>query len=573
MKPSIARTILISVSWIALAGCSTKHYRKSADQEVARIITQKTPSVPNMDPRFTIEQTNAFSLEGLPVVTKVEDFLGSEADRELGARVISLEKALEIGVRHSRIYQSRKEQLYLQALGLTLARHQFAPIFSGRGQTQYEVNTEEVRFVIDPLTGEPTTLTRHDAQLVEQHRIRANGSVGVNKLLRAGGRVSAALTTDFLRYLTGDPRTFTSSQVGATLLQPLWRGAGFKVAMENLTQAERSLLYALRNFTLYRKSFSVQIAVAYYGVLQNRDSARNEYLGFQISQKSAERERALAKEGRTKQAELARLEQQVLTTESRWINAIRSYQQRLDDLKIQLGLSTDASVILDDTELRQLKILDPQVSLDDAVKVALATRLDLYNVREQHDDTARGIYMAANRLKTQVDLVANAGIASKPETGTGFPVPDIQRYHWNAGLNVDLPLERKQERNAYRAALIDHEQSSRALEQSQDQIKLQIRSDLRNLESARRDYEISKIAIELSERRLEEQSLLAELGRGLAEAQVAAQTDLTRSRDALTASVVGHTIARLQFWNDMGILYIKDNGQWEEVSNAKSINN
>ena len=87
MKPSIARTILISVSWIALAGCSTKHYRKSADQEVARIITQKTPSVPNMDPRFTIEQTNAFSLEGLPVVTKVEDFLGSK-------RIVSWERVL-----------------------------------------------------------------------------------------------------------------------------------------------------------------------------------------------------------------------------------------------------------------------------------------------------------------------------------------------------------------------------------------------------------------------------------------------------------------------------------------------
>jgi hypothetical protein len=33
---------------------------------------------------------------------------------------------------------------------------------------------------------------------------------------------------------------------------------------------------------------------------------------------------------------------------------------------------------------------------------------------------------------------------------------------------------------------------------------------------------------------------------------------------------VTHTIARLQFWNNMGILYIKDNGQWEDLKDVKT---
>jgi hypothetical protein len=32
---------------------------------------------------------------------------------------------------------------------------------------------------------------------------------------------------------------------------------------------------------------------------------------------------------------------------------------------------------------------------------------------------------------------------------------------------------------------------------------------------------------------------------------------------------VTHTIARLQFWNNLGILFIKEDGQWQEVNNAK----
>ena len=553
----------------ALFGCSTAHYRKSADRETAQVIAEKTPAVPNMDPRFTIEQTNALSLDGLPDVGSVEPYLGPAGEVEKGARVISLEKALEIAVNHSRLYQTRKEQLYLQALDLTLSRHQFTPLFSSGTRARYDVNTEQaVKVGIDALTGQPKA--ELSEALVEQHRVSGNGSIDSSWLIRDVGRISAAFTTDFFRFLTGDPRALTSSQVGATFLRPLWRDAGFKAAMENLTLAERNLLYQLREFTLFRKTFTVQIASEYYGVLQDRDAVRNSFLSLQSAKKSAERGRALAQEGRTTQADLGRLEQQELARESAWVNAIRNYKQGLDNFKIQLGLSTDASVVLDDKELEQLKIVHPDMNAEEATQIAVSTRLDLLNVREQHEDTARGIKLAANRLKPQVDLVAQAGFNSKQEHSTKFPVPDLDRYRWNAGLNVDLPLERKLERNAYRRALILHEQSARQLEQTEDQIKLQVRNAWRTLDQAKRSYEISEVALKLSQRRVEEQDLLAELGRAKAQDQVDAQNDLFSQKTQLTQALVSHTIARLQFWNSMGILYVKENGKWEEIKNAKS---
>jgi len=76
--------------------------------------------------------------------------------------------------------------------------------------------------------------------------------------------------------------------------------------------------------------------------------------------------------------------------------------------------------------------------------------------------------------------------------------------------------------------------------------------------------------VKLAERRVEEQNLLAELGRARAQDQVDAQNALNDSKNQLTQALVSHTIARLQFWNNLGILYIKDNGQWEEVADAKS---
>ena len=124
MKPCSASTIVLCFG-LALSACSTKHYRASADRETARIIADKTPAVRNMDPHFTIEQTNVVSLDGYPVTTNAPEFFGAEGQIELGARVLSLEDALDQAVKFNRAYQTRKEQVYLTALNLTLARNQF----------------------------------------------------------------------------------------------------------------------------------------------------------------------------------------------------------------------------------------------------------------------------------------------------------------------------------------------------------------------------------------------------------------------------------------------------------------
>jgi outer membrane protein TolC len=558
---------LAGLTFLLLAGCTTEQYRKSADKEAYQAVAQKTPLVKNMDEHFTIEQTNQLSLDGLPVTVQVEDFLGPNGEVERGAHVLSLETALDIAVKHSRTYQNRKEDLYFDALGLTLDRHEFAPLFSGSANGAYKVSSlQAVGAEIDP--NNPTNFIPQ-FDLVEEQSVSGGGRVAVSKLLRWGTRLTAAFTTDFFRFLTGDPRTMTSSQLGATLVQPLWRGAGYRVTMENLTQSEHNLLYALRDFTLFRKRFSVDVATAHYQVLGGRDAVRNGFTKLQSARQNAERTRSLAEEGRATQADLGRLEQQLLSAESEWINAIRNYRQALDNFKIQLGLTVDAHLVLDDRELAALQIHHPDLSVEDSLQVALAARLDYLNSKDQLEDAVRRVNIAANILKPRVDLTATVAVNSNPNEDNRFPVPDVGRYRWNAGLNFDPGLDRKAERNEYRRALITRNSASRAVDQQEDEIKLQVRDSWRTLEQAKRNYEISEIGVKLAERRVEEQDLLADLGRAKALDQVDAQNSLNDSKNQRTQALVTHTIARLQFWNNMGILYIKDNGQWEEVQDAK----
>jgi len=554
---------------LLLAGCSTEHYRKSADKEAYQLVAEKAGQVPNMDPRFTIDQTNQVTLEGLPRMEKVEEFLGTAGESERGAAVLSLRKALELGVQHSRLYQNNKEQLYLAALDLSLSRHEFTPLFSAPSGAQYSAETpsrEVVGYEHDPANPDEDKPVYRDA--IADHHFAANTGIQVDWLIRDLGRISAAFTLDFTRFLAGDARWAVNSELAATFTRPLLRNAGFKREQESLTQAERSLLYQVRDFTRFRRSFSVDAAAAYYGVLGNRDQARNAYVKLLSSRKTAERTRALAEEGRTTQSDLGRLEQQELSAEGSWINAVRLYKRSLDDFKILLGLPVEMVLVLDDRELAELKIQHPQIDVADSIRVALEARLDYQNERDQFDDAVRRVALAADGLKMKVDLTASGSIGSMPDGHNTFSAPSTKNAQWGAGLAIDPPLDRKAERNAYRSALISQERAGRALAQSRDEIELQVRESWRTLEQAKRTYEINELGVKTNERRVEEQDLLAELGRAKAQDQVDTQNDLASSKNDRTQALVAHTIARLQFWNNMGILYIKDSGQWEEVKDG-----
>lgn len=588
-KTAAVATGIVAV--LALTNCSTSAYRHSADRETYSIISHKTRYVPGMQPGFTIEtEADPDFLAGLPVLEDPGEPFGEDADAERGAAVISLEGALNIAVRNSRTYQNQKEQLYLAALDLTLERHQFAPFFTQvavrRAQSQAAERepgpTPEVFFeAVDDMAGTPAELVRAYAAVLRSAQASAAGGVvyqddefsadgavafSIDQLLRGGGEVALSLTADFFRFLTSGGTSITSSRLLATFTQPLLRGAGADVALENLTQAERDALYALREYTRFRKEFIVQIYSDYYTVLQNKDIARNTWRSYLSFLDNLERERALAREGRRTQSDVGRLEQAALNSRRTWVAAVQRYESSLDRFKIALGLPTLAHVVLDDAALARLRALaieHPAVTPEDAIQVALAARLDLMTEEDRVADAGRKVAVAANALQADLDIVAAAQVDSDPE-GNAFDL-DFEDMVLDAGFALDLPLDRKAERNAYRAALIAVERAKRNYTLAADTVVLEVRNAARALEEARFAYEIALTSVEVNRRRVHEQELRADVGRGTTIDLVDAQNDLVDAQNSLTTALIQHTVARLAFWRDMGILYVTPEGLWQEL--------
>ena len=534
-----------------LAGCSAEYYRKSADKEVYRIVAVKQKRALGADKGFTIEPSTGDPLEGLPrrFQPLVQENAAAPVPKPAAAAnppaVISLDKAVEIAIRNSNDYQTNKEGVYLSALSLTLERSRWTPQFS------------------ELLTGQYNRADRDEYYT-------GSSQFGVSELLATGGMLTADLTTNLLRYTTGDPRASAISLLTANFTQPLWRGAGQAVAQESLTQAERNVIYSVRSFARYHRTFAVSVATNYYRLLEQRSVVQNQYANYVSSVRSRQQSEKLAEASKMPPAQVDQTRQAELQAKDSWLSAEESYHSSLDQFKIQLGLRADANVDVDTDELTKLVsvgIIAPKLTAENAVKQALALRLDLLNQRDATADAARQVNVAANGLGPDVSLVAAASVPSSSVENR----PTTLRFEqatYSAGFNVSLPLYRTAERNTYRQALISLDQARRSLILLEDNIKSQVRDEWRTLQERKESYEIQRAGVALAEHRVTGTVLLLDAGRATARDLLDAQASLLSAQNALIAALVDHTVARLQLWRDVETLLVTPEGSLEEHADA-----
>ncbi len=518
-----------------VGACSSEHYKAQADKEVYQIIDDKWQDGFGNKSNYIISDSN---LPASPNDVRVEKAV-------LESGVITLAQAVALATAHNRDYQRQKEQLYLTALDLTLARHQFARRWFGTVDASYLRNSDD-------------------------EQVGSDAEAGFNQLLADGARISTSIAIDWARFLTGDPRTSLASVLSASVTQPLLRGSGRQIVQENLTQAERNALYQIRSFNRYRQTFVVSIVNDYYRVLQRRDIVTNAQNNYNSRVESRKRLEMEAEAGRKPPFEVDQARQSELNARDSYIQVLQIYEQQLDEFKITLSLPTGAQVELDQNELQALEkvgVVQPDYDLDAAIETASAQRLDLANSTDTVDDATRKVAVAADNLGVELNLVGSAGVGSTPETD--FKRLQFHRGTYALGLEADLPLDRKAERNAYREALIALEQRRREHQNDVDEVELDVRQAYRQLREAAERHETQKSSLELAGTRVESTTFLLQAGRVTTRDLLDSQDALLQAQNDLTAALVDYAIAKLSFFRDVGILQVKPDGMWQQDSTER----
>jgi len=255
-------------------------------------------------------------------------------------RRLTLANLMELATINSREYQIRKEVLFITALTLTRRRYQFdlnpSPFGNGTAATFRHLRNNGIT----------------------ENRLAIPSGVGVQKTLATGGEFLARFANSVVLTFNG-PSGF-ATDIGSEMIFDFQQTIFQRdVRFEDLTQAERDVIYATRDYLRFRKQLFRDIANQYYNLLLS-------YRGIEINaqdyftnlrgfiQSQAEYRTA----EKIPRIQVDQFEQNVLRTRSNLVNNCFSLDAALDQLKFRLGLPTEMLIYLDLTELESISLKD-----------------------------------------------------------------------------------------------------------------------------------------------------------------------------------------------------------------------
>ena len=517
--------VVCAIFSMGMVGCkNAAEHHSAADEEVYDILKQRHQELFGEDKAFAVE--TPYSKRAPDEIPSVEIILDRLAD---GTNLLTLPKALEMAVKSSRDYQLQRETLYLSALSLTGSRHVFAL----------------------KLAGEDLNLTRNRSSS-NVNTTTSDATFTIKKAFKTGGAITATLVDDLTLNFNGDgPKV---PNIALKLTKPLF-GKDAKFAEESLTQAERDLVYAIRTYSRYQKTFLVKRVTEYLQLLQKKQELRVQYELYQ-NRILFRKEQELRLQGELiSQFELDQALRQEYDSKVGYIDTIEAYQALLDSFKQQLNLPLGESVVLDDAEmvnLKQFGLRPVPLSEKHGFQLALTNRLDVLNYIDTFEDKKRKVAIAANNLLPTLGFEANYRLKDQFYNKNSF---DFGDYTADAGLKLDLGLDRLEERNLYRTTRINFEKQLRTLIQQLDTLREEIRANVRNLEKNRQSFIIKQKAVVVSKRELEKAKLDMLAGGNVSPRDILeAQTAVASAQNAVNAAFISFHTQRLDLLVNTGIL-------------------
>jgi outer membrane protein TolC len=324
-----------------------------------------------------------------------------------GRLTLDAERAFELALLHSREYQTQLEQLYLSALALTLNRFEFQTRWFLRNATGYT----------SAAGGTPNETSTFDTTT----------NFGFERSFAAGGQLVVDFANSFVLEYLGNGRTGVSSTFVVNFVQPLLRNAGRKVRLEQLTQAERDVLYAARDFYRFRKQFWAGVTTldgGYLSLLLQVQTIRNAESNRVGQEQNLRLHEELFRGGKKSIVEVDQAFQGFLQAQLNVSTTEANLQTALDQFKFRLGLPPRIPARLDDAALRPFVLVDPKLE-------ALRAEVESYQKARNRDiDAAPPLnelqqqYVEFEALAARLEPFVAAVAAELADWGQNLPTTD-----------------------------------------------------------------------------------------------------------------------------------------------------
>ena len=205
-----------------------------------------------------------------------------------------------------------------------------------------------------------------------------------------------------------------------------------------------------------------------------------------------------------------------------------------------------------------------EIEMDDAMMTALVQRFDLMNQRGFLADDWRQIKYAGDDLRSILNLNASQSIRTRGGENKPFDFT-FDESQTSLALSFDLPLNRRAQRNGFRNSLFSYQQTLRSVMALEDNIKLSIRRDLRELKLNGQQYDNDVAGAALASERVTGTELEVRGGFATSRDFLESQQAYVQAISGVASGHINYIVGRLQLFLDLESLTVGDNGFWDEL--------
>lgn len=393
---------------------------------------------------------------------------------------------------------------------------------------------------------------------------------GVGQNLPTGGNYSVGIDTS---RGTGGFSNFDpeyNQSLGFNFDQPLLRNFGIDINRRFITIARNNLGINHETFRTALMNTAVSVEQAYLNLVYARRAVEVVKESLFLARDQARITQIRIDVGASAPLDILQPRVTIATSEEQLIIAVANVRSAEDQLRALLNLAPeewDRPIIpTDPVEYRAVTI-----SVDDAVRRAYELRPELRQ-DQFNTDTRRVQYLyARNQTLPDLDLDLAYGLSAVAGTEitrdpvTGAITRDTTRFGsalrnligadfpgWTIGFNVGVPLTNIGARAEARRAELDYRQSRLTQEQTRQNIAVDVRQAVRDVDTASRTIVATRAAREAAERNVEAERRRYENGMTTNFQVLEVQQQLSDARVRELQALVGYNQAVARYHRAVG---------------------
>jgi outer membrane protein len=474
---------------------------------------------------------------------------------------LGLQDAIRLMLLNNTEVRISQGQLDQSSFGIGRAYNAFDPVFNASFTPQRSTS--------------PTTTALAGAQTLSQLQQTTNFSY--NQQFQSGTNFSVGFST--LRSTTNSSfalfnPSFTSGAT-FTLGQHLLRGRGYVVNHGPILIAQRNVKQARATFEAQLNDSILSVINQYWNLVEAQKNLAVVQDSLHLAEESYKHDKRALELGALSPLDIYRSESTVAQRKLQVLQAEYAIKPLEDQFRRTIGADLDSRAGALDLELTQTAEASGDLVSEDiptAIETALSKRPELEAVRQQlaNDDT--NVYIAHNNLQPDLSLTGaytSNGIGGNViDTSSGVPVVVSQGGlldalgqvggfgfpTYSVGLNLRLPIKNRQAEADLGSALVSKRSDLYQLRSRQQQITLEVRNAVHQLEVSKLSLAAAADALDLAKKTLAADQRKYELGAETIFFVLDAQSTVQQAEQSYLQAQIGYQLAIAQLDHATGNL-------------------